>query len=102
MSADLRPQSGARFELDLLEGAGATARYRARVHLPAGSAELALRLDGGAATLEEPPQGEAPAVPPWARAHLLALGRLLGREAKRDGAFRRRLLRWRGEAEGDG
>ena len=95
------PQNGARFQLDRLAVADGGARYQAALYLPAArhDYELSIALPDGACALREtgrqPPEAPDPA--PWAVSHLQTLGRQLFRAAQKDGAWQRRLSRWRGD-----
>jgi hypothetical protein len=103
-SADGRPHTGARFELDLVSVSETEARYRAQVHQALGHQhyQLTIQLAGGpgrgACSLVET-TGAAPAEGDWTRSYLLALGRQLFRAADKDGTWQRRLNRWRPERE---
>lgn len=84
------PRSGVRYELTLVEGGEAEARYDAAVYAheaPTGRARVHIRRDGS--SLDGPAEGIGEAH----LAQLLALARALGR---REGApWPRRINRWR-------
>ena len=83
------PRAGVRYELTLVEGDEAEARYDAEVFTPGqtGRARVRIRRDGAAL------EGEAQDIGEAHLAQLLALAKTLG---KREGApWPRRINRWR-------
>lgn len=101
---DLRPTEGARFLLERLTDAGASATYRAVIYSPTATYEGTANLcDDGSAVVTH---AETAGVPEDLLASLTMLARLTARSAarKREGGlppWPARILRWRGPGRGE-
>lgn len=100
MPRDLHPTEGARYLLEREgPGDGATARYAATIYTPDAAFPAAAVLgDDGSAELA--PTGAGPSAPQELHARLVAIARLVARDAARlrsDGLppWPQRILRWR-------
>jgi hypothetical protein len=100
---DLRPTEGARFLLERVADAGATATYRAVIYTPTSTYEATAALsDDGTATVA----ATTPGIPDELLASMTMLAKLTARSAakkREDGLppWPARILRWRGPGRGE-
>lgn len=90
----VRPDHGGRLELKLLEASAASARYSLTIFTPSAevAAPILVQTDGGAIVF-----GEWDGAPPpeWLATVAHALLRTVWRTQTSDGAWPRRVTRWR-------
>jgi hypothetical protein len=92
----VRPEHGGRLELKLAEASATTARYVLSVFTPEGDAISEVAVDSVSGLLEVAVwQGTQP--PAWLEALARAILRTAIRNKQSDGAWPRRITRWRPE-----